>query len=174
MILTGKPGTGKTTLIIELLEFLRTNHPQWRIIGFYSKEVRKKGKRIGFDLISIDGKRGTLARTDEFFTGIKKTKFGRYYLNLDELDKFSSKLSMKADLVVIDEIGKMEIMSSKFRSNVLWCFQNSRVLCTMGQFFNPFIDQILQFPNIIIYTITNENRKILMTNILNQICEDTG
>lgn len=174
MILTGKPGIGKTTLIIKLVRSLKVKNPQWKIIGFYSEEVRKDGKRIGFDLISFDEKRGTLARTDEYYIGNKKTKFGRYYLNLDDLDKLSSNLNMKADLVVIDEIGKMEIISPVFQSEVLRCFQNSRVLCTMGQFSNPFIDQILQFSNITIFTITNENRGIIMTKILDQIYEGAG
>ena len=173
MILTGKPGIGKTTLIIGLVKFLKIKYPQRKITGFYTEEVRQKGKRIGFDLISIDGKRGTLARTTEINIGNKENRFGRYYLNMHDLDKFSTYLGMEADLVVIDEIGKMEILSPIFRKEVLRCFQTTNVLCTLGQFTNPLIDQILQFSNLTIYTVTNENRDTLMAKILFQIYDET-
>ena len=56
-LITGLPGVGKTTLIKKLSEKLKHLHPA----GFYTEEIREAGQRKGFELISLDGKRGLLS-----------------------------------------------------------------------------------------------------------------
>ena len=60
ILITGLPGIGKTTLIKKLSEELRNFHP----VGFYTAEIREEGIRNGFELISLDGRKGLLSHID--------------------------------------------------------------------------------------------------------------
>ena len=63
VLLTGYPGVGKTTLCRKVYEILKGKGI--KVQGFYTEDVRssQKGKRVGFDVVTIDGRRGPLART---------------------------------------------------------------------------------------------------------------
>jgi nucleoside-triphosphatase len=58
LLITGLPGVGKTTLIKKLYEGLKDFRP----VGFYTEEIREGGERKGFQLISLEGKKGLLSR----------------------------------------------------------------------------------------------------------------
>ncbi len=55
-LITGLPGCGKTTLIKELSSVIPINKK-----GFFTEEIREKGKRAGFKIITFDGKQGIFA-----------------------------------------------------------------------------------------------------------------
>ncbi|KAI4458097.1 cancer-related nucleoside-triphosphatase [Holotrichia oblita] len=76
--LTGLPGVGKTTLIKKLHRQLTENNIETN--GFYTEEIRNEtGNRVGFDVITLDGKHGTLARTlNETPPQQTKYKVGQY------------------------------------------------------------------------------------------------
>ncbi|XP_048453266.1 cancer-related nucleoside-triphosphatase isoform X3 [Rhincodon typus] len=61
VLLTGPPGIGKTTLIHKTIDVLKSSGVP--VDGFYTEEVRKDRRRIGFDVVTVSGKRGTLSRT---------------------------------------------------------------------------------------------------------------
>ncbi|URD88385.1 hypothetical protein MUK42_27506 [Musa troglodytarum] len=61
LLVTGPPGVGKTTLITRVLEALRTSHPHLTVQGFYTREVREGAARGGFEVVTLDGRRGPLA-----------------------------------------------------------------------------------------------------------------
>ncbi|KAK6154040.1 hypothetical protein DH2020_013679 [Rehmannia glutinosa] len=57
-------GVGKTTLIIRVLEALKQSNPSLKIQGFYTSEVREGAERVGFEVVTLDGRRGPLASTN--------------------------------------------------------------------------------------------------------------
>ncbi len=58
ILLTGTPGCGKTTVARKVEDLLHGVAS-----GVYTDEVRDdEGQRIGFQVISLEGKRGELAR----------------------------------------------------------------------------------------------------------------
>ena len=58
ILLTGLPGSGKTTLIRNVLSEL----PGWiRCAGFFTAEVREGRERTGFEIVTLDGCKGPLA-----------------------------------------------------------------------------------------------------------------
>ncbi len=109
LLITGKPGSGKTTL----LKLVINNLPE--AVGFYTEEIRKDGKRIGFDMITSWGERLKLARV-----GVDtKHKVGRYGVFVENVDRVTYELekhTKDAKCVFIDEAGKMEFFSERFRS----------------------------------------------------------
>ena len=79
--LVGPSGSGKTTLVRKVVERLPI-----AVRGFYTEDVRDAGgMRRGFDICTLDGDRGVLARTGE------KGKFrvGRYTVLLDDLERLA-------------------------------------------------------------------------------------
>ena len=58
-LLTGTPGSGKTTAIRKIVSRLSCE-----VGGFYTEEIRESGRRTGFRLITLDGRQGVLAHVD--------------------------------------------------------------------------------------------------------------
>eukprot|EP00249_Psilotum_nudum_P005854 c19281_g1_i1 orf=267-611(+) len=61
LVVTGFPGVGKTTLITKVLEKLKRVHPDLKVQGFYTREIRHAGERTGFEIVTVDGCKATLA-----------------------------------------------------------------------------------------------------------------
>ena len=109
LLITGLPGTGKTTLLMELARRFAHLAPA----GFYTEEVRQRGERRGFRLKSLEGREGLLA--DVTFGG--PYRVGRYGVDVAGFEEFLASLDLPAHpsrLVFIDEIGKMECLSPRF------------------------------------------------------------
>lgn len=102
-LLTGRPGVGKTTCLKKTLELLKVPAG-----GFFTEEIRERGKREGFALLTLDGQKVTLARVGR----AGGPRVGKYRINLEALDRVGIPAIVDAtragQLVVIDEIGKME------------------------------------------------------------------
>lgn len=104
---TGRPGVGKTTLCLKVYESLRG---KMTIGGFITKEVRKDGVRVGFKLVDLSsGNEEWLARVGE-----GKVRVGKYAVNVEGLEEFLDSVNTNADMVIIDEVGPMELKSGKF------------------------------------------------------------
>jgi len=110
IFITGNPGCGKTTLIKEIvLHFKEKDIP---LSGFITEEVRKGNTRIGFgiqDLKTLEKK--VFASTEN----VTQYRFGKYYLDLSNFESIALKAFERRDFVLIDEIGKMEFYSVKFK-----------------------------------------------------------
>ena len=109
VLLTGRPGCGKTTLIKRVVNELELSAG-----GFYTEEIRQSGQRVGFKIITLDGEEAALAHVD-FNT---KQRVGKYGIDLRALESIGTEaicIAVQArQLVVIDEIGPMEIRSRIF------------------------------------------------------------
>jgi nucleoside-triphosphatase len=163
ILLTGPPGCGKTTAIRKVVR--RVGIPAR---GFYTQEVRDSGgKRIGFDVVAIDGKRGPIARI-----GVKGPEVGRYGVDLRFLEKsvlpFMSVTA--AEVAVIDEIGRMECLSPMFISVVRDLLGGSAaVLGTIALRGASFIREVRSMPGIEFMTVTGSNRDQLAEEIVEKM-----
>ena len=113
-LLTGRPGTGKTSLIKQAISGL-----QIKVGGFYTEEIRVGGIRCGFRLVTLDGERGILAHMD-----IQSPyRVGKYGVDIDEFERVGvaslERAAKESRLVLIDEIGRMELLSPTFKELVL-------------------------------------------------------
>ncbi|MGB3904128.1 MAG: nucleoside-triphosphatase, partial [Anaerolineae bacterium] len=110
ILLTGRPGVGKTTVIKKALDRL-----EGRAGGFYTAEIRESGRRQGFKIVTLDGQEGILSHVD--IRG--QPRVSRYGVNLGDLEEVGvaalRRAIAEADLIVVDEIGKMELFSEAFR-----------------------------------------------------------
>ncbi len=141
-LLTGPPGSGKTTLIMRVIEGVKE-----RAGGFITREIREKGVRKGFKIITLEGDEGILAHVD-----IRSDrKVGKYGVDLKAMEEKANPSLIKAleekDIIVIDEIGKMELMSKAF-IDVLNKVLNSEkpVIGTIMKKPHPVADRIKSLP----------------------------
>ncbi len=104
--ITGKPKSGKTTLVKGLCNLLENE-----AVGFYTEDVRGIGRRIGFDIVTTWGERMPLARVGSR----SPFRVGRYAVMVQNLKLVLNRLKDKTgDVLVIDEVGKMELLLPDF------------------------------------------------------------
>jgi nucleoside-triphosphatase len=161
-LLTGLPGVGKTTLLIEIIKELNLEAD-----GFCTSEIRKGKERIGFEVVSLDGKKGILAHKD--FKS--KFKVSRYGVNIEDLDRIGTEAILKAikenKVCIIDEIGLMEMKSEKFKKAVETALNSPiLILGTITLKSNPFCDKIKQRKDTKVFYLTRENREKVKKEIL--------
>ena len=143
LLITGPPGCGKTTTIKRFCA-----ESKLKAGGFYTEEIRGE-KRVGFKIVTFDGREGTLAHI-----GIKEgPRLGRYGVNLEDLNLVGvyalEKALAKAELLIIDEIGKMELFSSRFREVVVKCLDSPKpVLGTIFWGNHPFVEMVRARPEL--------------------------
>jgi len=117
LLLTGPPGCGKTTAIRRTLALL----PERQIGGFYTEELREAGQRVGFRIVGLGVGEGVLAHV----ASPSRFRVSRYGVNVDDLERIGVAALQQAleaaDLIVADEIGRMEMCSPRFCEMVLRC-----------------------------------------------------
>ncbi len=123
--------------------------------GFYTEEIRSGETRLGFRLVTLDGESAILAHVN-IHSPYRVSKYGVDIDNLDRVGVFAlHKATEECDLVVIDEIGKMELFSASFREAVLQIIDSGkRVLGTIMLNSNPWADAIKLKPQVNLITVT--------------------
>lgn len=167
IFITGQPATGKTTFIKKLAEELKDMHPS----GFYTTETRETGIRKGFELISLDGIKGILSHVD-----IKSPyRVSKYGVDVEGFETFLDSISLlnsPASIVIIDEIGKMECFSSKFRSLIRDILASDKLLvATIALKGSGMIADIKKRDDVKLFQVTLENRNSLVSAVLKEIRE---
>jgi nucleoside-triphosphatase len=164
VLLTGRPGCGKTTLVKRVVK----NLPQPGA-GFYTEEIRDRGTRVGFRLVTLDGDKAVLAHVD-FPAAAGPEHVGKYGLDLSALEAVGVKAIRAAmrgqRLVVIDEIGPMEIRSAIFRDAVSEALDSAvPVLATIVSRSLPFADAIKARPDVKLIEVRPDNRERLVSEL---------
>jgi len=160
-LLTGQPGTGKTSLIKQAIAELKG-----KAGGFYTEEIRSQGVRQGFRLVTLDGRTAVMAHL-YFHSPYRVSKYG---VDVDSLDKVGvsaiNQAIQECDLVVIDEIGKMELFSAKFREAVLHILKSEkRLLATIMLSPHPCADAIKRQPQVNLVTVTRTNHQQVLEEL---------
>ncbi|XP_050228001.1 uncharacterized protein LOC126677433 isoform X1 [Mercurialis annua] len=176
-LVTGPPGVGKTTLIMRVLETLKMSNPNLKIQGFYTSEVREGSERVGFEVVTLDGRKAPLASTTiSTSESLRWPSVGKYKVDLASFESLAlPELQVKedTDLFIIDEIGKMELFSSSFFPAVLKVLEsNVSVLASVpipkfGRDI-PGVARVKNHPGATIFTLSQSNRDALREQIYNQ------
>jgi nucleoside-triphosphatase len=161
LLITGLPGVGKTTLIKKLSEALKDFHP----VGFYTTEIREGGERKGFELISLDGKKGLLSHKDLR----SPYQVGQYKVDIKGFEDFIDSISFfnpLTHLIIIDEIGKMECLSDQFKRLLKEILDSGKwVIATIALRGNGLIAEVKERKDVTLFEITKKNRDSLLKEI---------
>ena len=111
-----------------------------------------------FMIQTLDGNRGYLAHVD--ITGPHRvSKYGVSLENIDSIAVPSIEVTTDEDIIVIDEIGKMELFSAAFRDAVIEALESGR--CVVGTIMlasHPWADAIKRRPEVEVALVTQQSR----------------
>jgi len=155
ILLTGRPGIGKTTVVIRLAERLT----DCVLAGFYTEEIRGDHGRCGFRAVTLSGQTATLAHIDLK----RRPRVGRYGVDVAAFERLAlPELERAGDMVLIDEIGKMECFSSRFIEAVRKLLDSETpVVATVAIKGGGFIEEVKSRPDVEIREVTHANREEL-------------
>ena len=174
ILLTGHPGVGKTTLLKKVVA--RLGH--LALTGFYTEEVRRQGSRVGFRMVALNGSAAIFADRD--FQTDPEFRVGRYGVKPEVLDTLVlphlDPGRKNADLVVVDEIARMELLSKLFRKQLEKVLDSTcpvlGTICLKG---SGFLKRVRAREDVEIFKVTPTNRSVLgeevrrrLTQILSQ------
>jgi nucleoside-triphosphatase len=165
LVITGLPGVGKTTLIKELSAELESYRP----VGFYTTEIREDGQRLGFELISLDGKKGLLSHVR-----IRSPyRVGKYGVDVKGFESFLDGipfLDPANRLILMDEIGKMECLSDRFRRLLKEVLGSEKwVIATIALKGRGMIEEVKMRNDVKMLEISERNRNHLSKEILKEM-----
>lgn len=167
LLITGPPGCGKTTLIKRVAESVTVPY-----CGFSTAEIRHKGNRVGFEIESFSGNNAIMSHVD-----IKSPfKVSRYGVDIESINRIAvpemHTALAKKRLLIIDEIGKMELHSVEFK-NLL-----TKIFCADVPFIgtillksHPFCDRLKKSPGTEMIILEKGNLNRTLTSIMDKLKE---
>lgn len=181
LLLTGRPGCGKTTLLSRI-----ALHFPDMVCGFLTYEVRRNKKRFGFAISPL-----SLYTTSSPLEALPKTVFasveirsrirvGKYGVDVARFEmtaipEMEKSLNQDRKLVIIDEIGKMELASSRFREMLDAVFRTRNVvLASVHAHKHPYTDELKSRPDVLCWSLTPANREEIFEEVLNLVCGGMG
>lgn len=112
IFITGTPGAGKSSLISELIEYAKQQGMHY--CGILTPEIRKNNIRVGFKIIALPKMREEILASVDYAKP-KVSKYGVNVLAIERIIDIVEEDFKDAELVFIDEIGKMEMLSERFK-----------------------------------------------------------
>ena len=167
ILLEGRPGSGKSTVARRLADLLREEGV--RVGGFVTMEMRESGRRVGFSIETFDGKRATLAHVS--LPG--PPRVSRYGVDLEEFERIALPTldaAERVDVMVLDELGKMELASGRFRDGVLTLVDDMvPLVATIHASHHPFTDALKRRAHVERVRVTPKTRDALPAELAHRV-----
>lgn len=162
ILITGLPGCGKTSLIKDIISHINVEK-----FGFFTEEIKEKGKRVGFKIITLSGKESILSHIN-LDSPFKVSKYSVSITNLEGIGVKEIEEGLKKDcIIVVDEIGKMELFSEKFKKVILNALESkNKFLGTIMFKSNAFCDEIKNRHDTKVFILERNNYKKIKEEIL--------
>ena len=163
IFLTGAPSSGKTTVIRKVIEGLK-----FPANGFYTEEERVAGRRVGFLMKTLDGRQGHLAHQDQE-SDFHIRRYGVSIKNIETI-AVSAIAPVNRNVIILDEIGKMECFSESFKKAAIHALDSPNiVLGTIAFGGDAFILNIKEREDLEIHEVTPDNRNSLPDIMIKKI-----
>jgi len=172
VFVTGRPGVGKTSVLLRAVDVLKAEG--YKVGGMISREIRERGVRVGFEIADFHtGQRGWLAHITQR-TG---PQISKYRVNLSDLNVIGASsivnATRDADIIVVDEIGPMELFSLEFKKAVDQAIKGGKPVVGTIHFRarDPLINTIKAREDTEILEVTYENRENLHNAIISKVVQ---
>jgi nucleoside-triphosphatase len=170
ILIEGRPASGKTTVAARLADLLAERGVEVR--GFVTHEIREGGSRVGFEVETFDGKRATLAHV----RFARPPRVGKYGVDLEAFERValpSLEKPPRRGVVVIDEVGKMELASERFRDAVSRLLDTQvDLVATVHVFRNQFTDDLKRRPDVELVKVARASRDELPDELAGRLTAD--
>lgn len=170
VFLTGPPGIGKSTVLQRVDRALRAKGH--KVGGVYCPEIREGRTRIGFEIVDVaSGQRGILSKVGSH----GKSRVGKYVVNLEDLTRIGvnalDSAAREADIILIDEIGPMEMQGIDFQKAVLNVVDGPKPVVGIihWRMQHPVIVTIKGRSDVIVLEVSIQNREELQDEILREL-----
>jgi nucleoside-triphosphatase len=167
LFITGRPGIGKTTVLLNVAN--RLKEQGCKVGGMVSKEAKLEGTRVGFEIIDFaTNQKGWLAHVNQ----PSGPQVSKYKVNVSDLDQIGVKAIRNAlkdaDVVIVDEIGPMELFSQAFKQCIEDVIKNSKLVIGVihHRASDPIIETVKKRKDAEIFDVTVENRPSLHNVII--------
>lgn len=166
ILVVGRHGAGKSGLVKRLLEHVPTGAAS----GFLTEEVRDGFQRVGFRIVTTDGREGLLAHVK--LSG--DHQIGRYGVDVQGFEELVLHLldpkTVTAPILVIDEIGRMECLSTRFTAAVDFALGSSKIVVATSAFHESgYPAELRTRPGIEVVEIQPDNREEVFTRVLKRV-----
>ena len=172
LLITGSPGTGKTSVLLKAVDALKIRG--YSVGGVISREARVSWTRVGFEILDLgSGRRGWLAHVNQKVG----PQVGKYRVNLKDLDNIGANAIVNAaensDVVAIDEVGPMELLSEKFKEAVKRAVESGKLVVGVVHWKvrDRLIEEVKNREDAEIIVVTYENRNKLHETIVEKAVE---
>ena len=165
IFLSGKPGVGKSTLLKQILEELRREG--FKVGGIVTPEVRKGGKRVGFKVVDVySGREAWLAKVGVYPNAVR---FGKYSVFVHEFERVALPALdfalRECEVIAVDEIGKMEFLSRRFKEKIFEILKSERFLVAVLH--RNFLHSFRSFGEVV--EVRKENRERVREEVIKEI-----
>jgi nucleoside-triphosphatase len=169
ILIEGRPGSGKTTAARRVVLLLTEQGA--RVTGFTTAEIRNNRSRVGFSIETVDGRTGVLAHVD--FDGPRVGKYGVDLSSFEDLALPALQAASDQTIVVVDELGKMELLSTPFRRTIETLFDGGNSLVATVQLYkHPFTDNLKLRSDTKVFKLSRANRDKLPRLIASRMLSD--
>ncbi|MEM1716013.1 MAG: NTPase [Candidatus Bathyarchaeia archaeon] len=174
IFLTGSPKIGKTTVVLKVINHLREKNV--KVGGVISQEILERGIRVGFKIVDLlNNVEGKLAHVN----CVSGPRVGKYRVCLEDLERIGAKAILsaceEADVIVIDEVGPMELYSEPFKKAVSKALESKKIVfgTIHWRAKTPLTEMIRRREDVKIVEVRYDNRnalpKIISEEILEQV-----
>ncbi|MDA4121526.1 MAG: NTPase [Thaumarchaeota archaeon] len=173
-VITGPPGVGKSSVVSKVV--LRMKSAGIMVGGCSSVEKRAKGVRVGFEVRDLtDGMVGELASV----SGKLGPRVGKYRVNLSDLSRIGAaglrKAAVVSELIVVDEVGPMELVSPEFRRAVEACVSSPKpILAVLHERLDDDLLNLLRKKAEKSFELTTENRDSVVEELTDTLLSAVG
>lgn len=172
VLLTGRPGVGKSTALDEVASRLRDRG--YTVGGLISPEIRDAEGRTGFRIVDLaTGEDAVMAHVDNE----EGPRVGKYTVDVDAVDRITeqalSQARGEADVVLVDEIAPMEVASELFVHGVRACLDvNQPLVGTVHQGSSQgFLGEVKSREDVAVLEVTRDNREAIPSQVVQRVVE---
>lgn len=150
-IVSGGIGVGKTTQVQKIVELLHKKNIT--INGIYAPRIMNNGETIGYDIVDIESnKREVLLRNNDDESSSKIGKYSISKIGFDMgINALNKSANNKPDVVVIDEVGKLELNNQGWANNINELLNGSSLLIFAVR--DSFVEQVIQNWNLTNFSV---------------------